>query len=270
MLKSILSLSLLILTVSACDLLSSGDRSTSARFVKEVSVFGVSVRATASVTDEQTLHAATILAEYLDNNEDGQADNPAVVEALATRDAQLVLFASENELERFDGPFPRYGQDLRGDEIFPNGAAEGRFDASFEEVLHLITHVGYAHVYPDVFGEQQGSAIANAMDNARGGQFTRVPSSYPSDAWYTYDDTTCDYACQVTEYTYWALTSLLGAQNFPGRLAAIQQEWRLNTSTKVETQDPTAFALLTDPQYNLPTTLPDGVYTGGTLRIEPL
>ena len=89
----------------------------------------------------------------------------------------------------------------------------------------------------NVFGEVQGSEIANAMDIARGGVFTDIPSSYPEGAWYSYDDRTCDYACQVTEYFYWALTSLLGAQDFPGRYEEISHEWKANTPELVQTMD---------------------------------
>ena len=124
--------------------------------------------------------------------------------------------------------------------------------------MHIITHAGYAAVYPEVFGEQIGSDLGNAMDIARGGQFTSIPNSYPTEAWYTYDDSTCDYNCMATEYIYWALTSILGAQE--NRLNEIGQEWKLNTKTKVETQDPAIYQLLTDPQYKFPTVLPDGTY----------
>ena len=124
-------------------------------------------------------------------------------------------------------------QDLHDEEVtLINGSP--RFDASLEEVLHLITQHGYAEVYPNIFGENKDSEIAKAMDMARGGYFKNVPNSYPSNAWYTYDDKTCDYSCQITEYTYWALTSILGGQNYPGRLDEIKQEWRLNTKEKVK------------------------------------
>lgn len=96
------------------------------------------------------------------------------------------------------------------------------------------------------------------MDLARGGQFTSIPSPYPAGAWYTYDDSTCDYSCMVTEYHYWALTSLLGAQQ--NRLDEIGQEWKLNTKAKLIQQDPAIYQLLTDPQYKFPTVLPDGSY----------
>ena len=98
------------------------------------------------------------------------------------------------------------------------------------------------------------------MDIARGGFFTDIPSSYPEGAWYSYNDKTCDYACQVTEYFYWSLTSLLGAQDFPGRFDEISHEWKANTPGLVESMDSAVFSILTNPQYSLPTILPDGTY----------
>ena len=95
-----------------------------------------------------------------------------------------------------------------------------------------------------------------------------VPERYPAEAWYTYYDETCKYDCQVTEYIYWALTSILGAQDFPGRLERIQDEWRYNTAEKVKAGDPKIYALLTDPQYKFPTVLPDGIYKAESFTIE--
>jgi hypothetical protein len=92
--------------------------------------------------------------------------------------------------------------------------AQGRdFDASIEEVLHLITH-GYVNLYPDRFSHRS-SDLTRAMDVARGGQFRSIPRRYPEGAWYTYDDETCEYECMAVEYFYWALTSILGGQDFP-------------------------------------------------------
>ena len=134
----------------------------------------------------------------------------------------------------------------------------GDCDASLEEVFHVITHSGYASAYPEIFGESVGTTVSDAMDIARGGQFTSIPNPYPAEAWYTYDDQTCDYGCMATEYIYWAMSSMLGAQS--NRLDEIQQEWKLNTREKVEQQDHAIFQILTDPQYGFPTVLPDGTY----------
>ncbi|MEM7371885.1 MAG: hypothetical protein AAF587_24940 [Bacteroidota bacterium] len=227
---------------------------------RKVEVFGINIFAVPGVSDDKLLHAANLMAQYLDNDEDGQPDNQAVVDKMVEKNAFMVMWKKQSDL-RVNLPNGWEGQDLGNDETHPSYVANGRtgtFDAALEEVLHIITHAGYAEVYPNIFGEMQGSEIANAMDIARGGQFTTIPKPYPAGAWYTYDDNTCEYNCMVTEYHYWALTSILGAQE--NRLGEIEQEWKLNTRDKVQQQDSAVFKLLTDPQYKFPTVLPDGTY----------
>ena len=62
-------------------------------------------------------------------------------------------------------------QDLYDEETHPNGMphnAQSRdFDASIEEVLHLVTN-GYVALYPDRFSFRS-SDLTKAMDVARGG-----------------------------------------------------------------------------------------------------
>lgn len=230
-------------------------------FCKTTEVFGIKIYATENVANDKIFHAASVLAQYLDNDEDGVVDNQLVLNELVEKKVWLLMVENESELDAAIRipPMGKPFQDLHDEEVtLINGSP--RFDASLEEVLHLITQHGYAEVYPNIFGENKDSEIAKAMDMARGGYFKNVPNSYPSNAWYTYDDKTCDYSCQITEYTYWALTSILGGQNYPGRLDEIKQEWRLNTKEKVKNSDPIVFSLMTDPRFNLPTNIPDGKY----------
>ena len=230
-------------------------------FCKTTEVFGIKIYATENVANDKIFHAASVLAQYLDNDEDGVVDNELVLNELVEKKVWLLMVENESELDAAIRipPMGKPFQDLHDEEVtLINGSP--RFDASLEEVLHLITQHGYAEVYPNIFGENKDSEIAKAMDMARGGYFKNVPNSYPSNAWYTYDDKTCDYSCQITEYTYWALTSILGGQNYPGRLDEIKQEWRLNTKEKVKNSDPIVFSLMTDPQFSLPTNIPDGKY----------
>ena len=239
-------------------------------FTKHVLIFGVSVVATADTTDRKVLHAAAVLAQYLDNDEDGEPDNPRVTANLRSRGAFLAMTARERDFrklridwEELEEAGFELGQDLYGEETLPDGPPHrnrrGRFDASIEEVLHLVSH-GYEEVYPQAFGFRSGSALAKAMDLARGGKFNRLPRRYPEQAWYHYRDRTCDYECQCAEYFYWALTSMLGGQNYLGRAEEIAEEWELPTREDVEQRDPAAFELLTDPSYRLPKALPDGKY----------
>jgi hypothetical protein len=237
---------------------------------KQIIVFDIHVYATDNVTDEKMLHAANVMAEYLDNDEDGVPDNQRVVDVLVEKNTALIMTYDEDEMHALDRKSLPRGpkQGLWDTETLPGGAERGKFDAALEEILHPITDVGYARVYPEVFGTEPGSEVAKVMDEARGGHFDDVPEKYPDNAWYTYYDQTCKYGCQITEYIYWALTSILGAQDFPGRLEQIQEEWRYNTREKVAEGDPKIYALLTDPRYKFPTELPDGVYQAKTFTIE--
>ena len=236
-------------------------------FCKKVDVFGVYIYATENVPDNDLLHTANIMAQYLDNDEDSIVDNALVLDKMIENQSSMVLFGKESSNKK--KTFLRSAnslegshifQDLYGDEIHPEWNHNSPFDATLEEVLHLITHSGFSKVYPSVFGEEKGSEISNAMDKARGGYFKDVPKDYPSNTWYSYDDKTCEYNCQVTEYFYWALTSLLGAQDFPGRYDEIGHEWKANTPSLVESMDSDVYNILTDTLYKLPRVLPDGSY----------
>ena len=241
-------------------------------FEKHTSVFGVHIFASSATPDDKVLHAAHVLAQYLDNDEDGSVDDADLVAEMVDGDggASLVMFNDPDELES-SGLFESTLldvfrlQDLFGEETHLQGSSsEDGFDATLEEVWHLVSSKGHSQLRPDVFGEQQGSALAAAMDLARGGQFQSIPPSYPEGAWYHYDDSTCDYECQVAEYFYWALTANLGAQDYLGRCEAIANEWELCTPEQLQSGDPAVFALLTDERYVLPSVLPDGGY-----RMEP-
>jgi len=227
-----------------------------------MSVFGVEILATSKVPDAKLTHSATIMAEYLDNDENGVADDSTVIAKLLEAQATLVMFENEAEMESFEGEPDSYAiQDLYAEETLPDGSSLANgFDATLEEVLHLISSRGYAAAYPAALGESSGSELCDAMDISRGGQFTSVPSAYPSGAWYHYDDATCDYECMATEYFYWALTSHLGGQSFRKNDSDLALEWELPTPELFKNGDTMMYSLLTNTQYKLPTRLPDGKY----------
>ena len=232
-------------------------------FCKKVNVFGILLYATPTVSDQKLLHAANVMAQYLDNDEDGAPNNQLVINAMVERNACMIMADKEKELKKYfrsNPPGDISAQDLYGEETELTNGSGGQFDASLEEILHLITSIGYANAYPSVWGEQAGSTAANAMDKARGGRFTSIPSSYPAAAWYHYDDKTCEYNCMVTEYVYWAITSNLGGQNFGSRCNEIANEWELCTPAQLQNGDPDIYTLITDSIYGLPTVLPDGSY----------
>ena len=248
------------------------DKDLNKKFPKSTAVFGIRILATQSTGDDKIIHAAKVMAQYLDNDEDGKVDNQAVVDKMKEVKATLVMFKDEDEAENFDyhGTELDHAQGLWDEETIPSfdkNTTNHRFDASLEEVLHLITHEGYSEVYPDL-AEIKGSKLANAMDKARGGYFESPPKTYPPTAWYSYDDETCEYDCMITEYFYWTLTSLMGAQSYSGRIDEIGHEWKLNTHEKLKSGDPDVYSILTNPKYNLPSILPDRVYNGFTITVD--
>ncbi|OBQ52126.1 hypothetical protein [Halodesulfovibrio spirochaetisodalis] len=237
-------------------------------FDRQVEVFGIPIFADPQVPDDKLLHAANVMAQYLDNNEDGKIDNPFVIEAMHESKAFLFMWSNEDIIKKTTTALEKSSvklkaQDLGSNETKPEWHTSGHlgeFDAALEEIWHLITGAGYSIAYPEAFSEGSGSTLTKAMDRARGGHFTEIPSGYPASAWYTYDDTTCDYNCMAIEYIYWGMSSILGAQ--AKRAGEITAEWKLYKKTDVQKQDPTLFDLLTTEKYVFPKKLPDGNYRG--------
>ena len=253
------SVLLIILCVSAC-------LSGSAPNYRAVSVFGVTCVSSNAVPIAKFKHMASVLAQYLDNDEDGMVDDPNIVNAMIAERALMVQFVNEPEamqiLSRYGNTLDTFHwQEVFSFECFPQGSSQQNgFDATLEEVLHLVSSAGWTNAYPSAFREQTGSELCQAMDIARGGHFNNVPNNYPSSAWYHYDDQTCDYPCQATEYFYWLLTSILDAQSYPGRNNQISNEWEPNTPALVQSIDLAGWALMHDPRFTFPTVLPDGDY----------
>ena len=54
---------------------------------------------TSEVPEDKLLHAASVMAEYLDNNEDGVVDDPPVIEAMQENNALLVMFPTFDDSE---------------------------------------------------------------------------------------------------------------------------------------------------------------------------
>ena len=255
-------------------------QSASSVFSKYVDVFGLRVLATSSVSDAKVLHTANVLAEYLDNDENGVIDQSEVLASLIGTSnstiSSMVLFGSQTEQDSLESslaslePIMTRTQNLFADEIFENGSKGGGRDATLEEVLHLVTDKGWDEAFPSIWGEKKGSSIANAMDKARGGYFETIPTNYPGNAWYTYYDQTSDYATQITEYVYWATTTYLGGQNWSGREHSnFTAEWKPITQADLNSTDPAVVSLLTSSSYQFPITrLPDGNYSVSRLRAQ--
>ena len=137
---------------------------------KYVNVFGVHIFASPTTAENKLSHAAGVLAQYLDNDEDGVPDNTRVLSHLVSRNVFIIMPGTEAEIERMEmepveAAGYRFGQDLYGEETKPDFLIDGKinapdgsyYDGALEEILHPITHYGYANAYPEVFGEVPGS-----------------------------------------------------------------------------------------------------------------
>ncbi len=244
-------------------------------FTKYIDVYGFGIYAEASIPDEKVLHAAAITAELLDNDEDGVVDDPVIHNSLIQREALMPIFAYEGSPGE-EAMFDNYQGDgvsavLYEEEVRPEGSSfSNGFDATIEEILHTINHVGHVESYPAAFAIEpnSNSLMTQAMDVARGGHFESIPANYPDEAWYHYDDFTCDYECMAIEYFYWAITTLMGVQDYPGRCEEIANEWETCTTADFQATDVLMYALLTDPQYKIPMLAPDGNYCPMTIATE--
>ena len=245
-------------------------------FTKYVDVLGCfSIYAESSIPDAKVLHAAAVAAELLDNNEDGIVDDPLIEAQLINENALMPLFFQDGNaaMNTFGNNYNGNGVSavLFNGEIDPTQTGHWGDDATVEEVIHTINHVGHTNVYPAAFSMQPNSSLmSSAMDVARGGQFLSIPNPYPSSAWYHYDDQTCDYECMMIEYMYWAIVSYMGILNDPQTAQGISDEWEPYNLTLLQSMDTLMYNLITDPQYKLPLLAPDGNYCPNTSSVSEI
>ena len=223
------------------------------------------VVAESGISDSKLLHVAAVAAELLDQDENGFVDDPMLEAALFQGQALMPVLnfegsdAEENLFEFYEGD--GISAVLYNEEIDPSDPGYWGADATVEEVLHTINHVGHVVIYPEAFSLQPNSSLLSAaMDVARGGQFFDMPDVYPEEAWYHYDDETCDYECMAIEYLYWAIVTEMGILNDATTAEGIADEWELPSPELLEATDLRVHALINDPAYMIPLVAPDGNY----------
>lgn len=252
--------------------------------IKIAKSFGIEICAMPKVNDKYLSHAKKVMDKLIDYNDNGLVDNQKAIDEIIRTGSAFAIFRSEREVHKFEDVFypeevmeemekitRQNGLDFDSDEdedkigalleqnfgtflaVFTeemNLSLGGKtWDPTIEEALHLITHMGYAQAYPNIFGQNKHSEIAKLMDKARGGYFEKAPRRYPSAAYYTYEDDSCTYACQITEFTYLAITSLRGQQTDRGN--EISDEWQLYTPEKIRSVAPMLEKLLMNEKYKI-------------------
>jgi hypothetical protein len=245
-------------------------------FTKYVDVLGCFfIVAESTIPDAKVLHAAAVAAELLDNNEDGIVDDPLIESQLQNEQAFIPIFSSEGSNAE-NLLFSNYNGNgasavLYKNEMDPSQTGHWGDDATVEEVIHTINHVGHTNIYPNAFSMQPNlSLMSTAMDVARGGQFMTIPNPYPASAWYHYDDWTCNYECMMIEYMYWAIVSYMGILDDAQTAQGISNEWEPYNATLLQSTDILMYALITDTQYKLPLLAPDGNYCPNTSSVSEI
>ena len=236
-------------------------------FSKYVNVLDIiHIYAESNISDEKVLHVAAVTAELLDNDEDGNVDDPLIEASLIELNTIMPVFQSENG-NSIDTFFDNLEDDgclgavLFRNEIDPSQPGHWGDDATVEEVLHTINSCGHVEVYPSLYAlEPNSSYLTEAMDLARGGQFINIPDPYPDEAWYHYDDWTCEYDCMAMEYLYWCIVTNMGILADAQTCAGIANEWEPCTPELFESTDTLMFNLVTNPENMLPQMAPDGNY----------
>tara|TARA_Y100001960_G_scaffold95207_1_gene102512 strand:- start:125 stop:1117 length:993 start_codon:yes stop_codon:yes gene_type:complete len=223
------------------------------------------IYAQSGISDDKVLHAAAVAAELLDNDEDGVVDDQALKNRLANSGALMPIFTSDGNscMDSFEDNYNGNGVSavLFRNEIDPSQPGHWGDDASVEEILHTINHVGHVYLYSNDFNIfPNSSTMSDAMDIARGGQFLNVPNNYPEEAWYHYDDWTCDYGCMAIEYLYWCIVSHMGILDDVQTCNGIDNEWELCTPELFESIDVIMYGLITNPEFKIPQLAPDGNY----------
>ena len=245
-------------------------------FDKFIDVFGVYVVGTDKAPMDKVMHTAGVLAQYLDNDEDGLPDDPKISSFLSKYNFIVPVWREKDREVFWQTALGTPCEDNIGmaasmyynyDEWAIGGIKKtGQWDTNLEEVWHVVS-VGWYEVYPKYFGND-GSMLQDAMNKARGGFFENVPSTYPKNAWYSYYDESCDYHCQAHEYFYWILMANINALDLSYTdKCRPNDEWNICNKSQLKQKDVLAYELLNNYDFVLPTRIPDGQYKSDVIKV---
>ncbi|CAE8632239.1 unnamed protein product [Polarella glacialis] len=281
----------------------------------KVRVFGVHVFGSRDVEPWALQHSARALAKFLDQDEDGMPDTPKMVQEMARHKAAVLLLRNKTEYELGPGQvtgslahgvikndLPAWNcsvtdvwviVELFQDELVPEAAqgfreqrlqaaTDGREDATWEELIHLITHTGlgcafpdrwgfradaeHPNLYPPSAGATPASELSAALDAAIGSCGVAYSNSQEPKAEgcsYYYEDQTCFYPCLVNEYLYQVWRTRIGGRD-SACAGVLKAEYSFCTQALLEAKDPAGFKLAGDPM--LPKQLPSGSYRPDSLE----
>ena len=241
-------------------------------FSQFVRVHGMYVVGDEDAPSEYVLHTANILAQYLDNDEDGIPDDQVVTDYLVANGFIVPVWTKDIRENFWSSARGTWCEDnirtvasmYHADSQWAIGGIEKAkiWDSNLEEVWHVVSEAWY-RVYPEYFNDKfddpRDSLLTEAVDAARGGYFEEAPKIYPAEAWYRYFD--CPYGCQVHEYFYWITVANIGALDPAITNWCPNEEWSICTKEELRIRDVRAYDLLNNHGFKLPTHIPDGSYS---------
>ncbi len=234
---------------------------------KVVNCYRIPIFGTAASNDDDLLQVAHHLGEYIDNDEDGIADNGLVHRAAIANDSFIVVFKDQDEFDTFAaaGDIPSVylnafnvrfimGENIRTE------MRSGRLDQSRVETLKLWLRAGYSSVtdYTSVFGELEGTVIEGFMQAAKDDVWMFGNVALDKPGWFHVDSTSIPQL--ISEYFYYVMGSRIGLFDFSGGGRTIRADWDLDTEEKLRGGDIWAYYLVNKPDYRLPRRMPDNEY----------
>mmetsp|Transcript_47485 Transcript_47485/g.55471 ORF Transcript_47485/g.55471 Transcript_47485/m.55471 type:complete len:180 (-) Transcript_47485:884-1423(-) len=128
------------------------------KFTRHCSPFGVSIFAQ-GWPEDKFHHACNMLAQFIDNDQDGCADDIEVVQSMRALQSGMVMFKTQNDRQKY----AKYvassmnWQDLYAEETFMecsgSGETENCRDAAIEEIFHVLSAYGIGPVYASRFSD---------------------------------------------------------------------------------------------------------------------
>jgi len=284
---------------AGCDPESTTDANVDICLPQKRLVFGVPVRAAADVPIWALEYSWKVLAQYLDSDMDGNADDKELVKALISSGWQLGFAVLKCRGTIGRGKLKDSWFSISRTQGQPSLDADSKFQRqTLEEMHHGIYH-GLELAYPSVFGPYPGTELHAAIQDLKGncedsgvcsvssagcnqyschcmdsvctdsGQYdcTFIPGS--CDGVFHYASPSCGPgSCLVTEGFYHGWMAAHG-YNCDGNALNMASEWELCSQEEFSTHPKAAklHALVTgtsssasETGYILPSLLPNGVY----------
>ncbi len=206
-------------------------------FGKSAIIFGhMLICAKDNISHEKLAHAAQVAAEWLDNDLDGQIDEPGLINSMKKSKPLLIMSQYEftqQEIYKLESSFDDYlGQDLYGEETKPGGYIR---DATQEEVLHLVVNSAWSVLYPEIFGQETSSKVYKEWEKAE------------RKGYYSYGDPTCDNICKSSEFFYLSTAAYLHAKS-----ELQSDEMRIKSKQELQEKLPQTFNIIESERYNYP------------------